>query len=164
MYPDKAERGGDELNGATHLIGGLTTAVIMGMTKPSELVVAAVASLLPDVDRQNSLLGRFIPVLPSLIERVLGKRTLTHSFLFGGILAWVIWLQGWGLFMAFAIGFASHLVLDVVTGKVALLWPLPATFGLPLFGIPPVFVETAAVALWGGWMVTGGYRYFTTLF
>lgn len=152
------------MNGATHLIGGLTAAVIMGMTKPAELAVVAVASLLPDVDRQNSLLGRFIPVLPSLIERVLGKRTLTHSFLFGGMVAWGIrWLAAFA-FIPFLIGYLSHLVLDLFTGLIALLWPLPFKFGIPLFGIPPVFVETAAVALWGGWMVTGGFRYFTTLF
>lgn len=151
------------MNGATHVVGGVTAAVVLGYTRPDELVVVAVASLLSDIDRQNSLLGRFIPILPNLIERVLGKRTLTHSFLFGGILAWLFWLQGLGLLMPFVIGFASHLMLDVITGKVALLWPLPLRFGIPLFGIPPVFVETAAVALWGGWMVMGGYHHFLTI-
>lgn len=152
------------MNGATHVVGGVTAAAVTGYTRPLELAVVIVASLLPDIDRQDSLLGRFIPVLPTFLEQVLGKRTLTHSFLFGGILAWLFWLQGWELLMPFVIGFASHLMLDVVTGKVALFWPLPIRFGIPLFGIPPVFVETAAVTLWGGWMVMGGYHHFLTLF
>lgn len=150
--------------GATHLIGSLTAAVVMGYTKPAELAVVAVASLLPDVDRQNSLLGRFIPVLPSLIERVLGKRTLTHSFLFGGIIVYLIWLHGNELIIPFVIGYLSHLALDPFTGRVQYLWPIPIEFSVPLFGIPPIFIETAVVALWGGWMMTGGYKYFTTLF
>lgn len=148
------------MNGATHVVGGVTTAVLLGYTRPIELAVVVIASLLPDVDRQNSLLGRLIPVFPSLIERVLGKRTLTHSFLFGGILALLLWFQASSMLIPFCMGYGSHLLLDLFTGKVALIWPLPIRFGVPLFGIPPIFMETAAVALWGGWMVVGGYHYF----
>lgn len=147
------------MNGASHLVGGVTAAMVLGIHSPAQLAVVAVSSLLADIDRQNSLLGRFIPVLPSMLEATLGKRTLTHSITFG----FSIWLllsvhSSWQ--WPFLIGYISHLILDVITGRVALLWPLPWKFGIPLFGIPPVFVETTAMAAWGAWMVLGGYCYF----
>ncbi|MDY7989810.1 metal-dependent hydrolase [Paenibacillus polymyxa] len=151
------------MNGASHLIGGITAAVVLGIHSPAQLAVVAVSSLLPDIDRSNSLLGRWIPVLPSVLERTLGKRTLTHSLLFGfGI--WLLLGAYPALQWAFVIGYLSHLLLDVVTGRIALLWPLPLKFGVPLFGIPPVFVETLSLAGWGAWMVIGGYQYFQIWF
>ncbi|ALP37958.1 hypothetical protein ASL14_18980 [Paenibacillus sp. IHB B 3084] len=151
------------MNGASHLIGGITAAVVLGIHSPAQLAVVAAASLLPDIDRSNSLLGRWIPFVPSMLERTLGKRTLTHSLLFG----FGIWLllgvhSSWQ--WPFLIGYISHLLLDVVTGRIALLWPIPFKFGVPLFGIPPVFVESLTLAAWGGWMVLGGYDYFHLLF
>jgi inner membrane protein len=35
--------------------------------------------------------------------------------------------------------------------------------GVPLFGIPPVFIETAAAVIYGVWLVSGGYKYFQNL-
>lgn len=151
------------MNGASHLIGGVTAAVLLGVHRPSELAVVAVASLLPDIDRDNSLLGRFIPVLPSIIESIFGKRTITHSLLFCGILTVIIHLMVPLFLIPFLIGFLSHLILDLPTGKVALLWPLPMQFTLNP-GIPPVFIETASIALWGAWLTLGGYHSFTTIF
>lgn len=147
------------MNGASHLVGGVTAAVVLGIHSPAQLVVVAISSILPDIDRQKSLLGRFIPVLPSAIEKVLGKRTLTHSILFGFSL-WLLLSIHSSWQWPFLIGYVSHLLLDVITGRIALLWPIPLKFGIPLFGIPPVFIETAAMAAWGAWLVLGGYSYF----
>lgn len=147
------------MNGASHLVGGITAAMVFGIHSPAQLAVVAVSSLLPDIDRSNSLLGRWIPFLPFMLEQALGKRTLTHSLLFGlGIWLLLGFHSSWQ--WPFLIGYVSHLLLDVITGRVALLWPIPWKFGIPLFGIPPVFVETAAMAAWGAWMVLGGYSYF----
>jgi len=151
------------MNGASHLIGGVTAGVLLGYQRPAELAVIAVASLLSDIDRPNSLLGRFIPVLPALLERSPGKRTLTHSLFLGGLLGWAVCAAaGPPYASALAIGFLSHIVLDLLTGKVALFWPLPARFGLSL-GVPPVFIEAGALAAWGVWLALGGYRYFFNL-
>lgn len=148
------------MNGASHLVGGVTAAMVLGIHSPAQLAIVAVSSLLSDIDRQNSLLGRFIPVLPSILERTLGKRTLTHSITFGFCLWWLLLSVHSSWQWPFLIGYASHLLLDVITGRITLLWPIPWKFGIPLFGIPPVFVETAAMAAWGAWMVLGGYNYF----
>lgn len=77
------------MNGASHLVGGVTAAMVIGIHSPAQLAVVAVSSLLPDIDRQNSLLGRFIPVLPSVLEATFGKRTLTHSIIFG-LCVWLL--------------------------------------------------------------------------
>ena len=147
------------MNGASHLIGGLTAGVLLGYQRPVELAIVAVASLLPDIDRPNSLLGRFIPVLPALLER-LGKRTLTHSLFLGGLLVWAVYAAaGPPCAAAFAIGFLSHIVLDLLTGNVALFWPFSIRVGIS-FGVPPVFVEAGALAAWGIWLALGGYRHF----
>ncbi|MCP1133313.1 metal-dependent hydrolase [Paenibacillus polysaccharolyticus] len=152
------------MNGVSHLIGGLSAAVIFGVHSPSQLAMVAFSALLPDIDRPNSLLGRFVPVLPSILEKIPGKRTVTHSLIMG----FGLWLLLEGTFpelaIAFLIGYVSHLILDLFTGYIAFLWPIPWKVGVPLFGIPPVFVETAAIALWGVWMVLDGYTYFLNLF
>lgn len=95
-----------------------------------ELILAGTAaSLLPDVDISNSILGRKIKPISKLINTLFGHRTLTHSGL---------WLIIWGiliinnlnnLFFPFilggAIGFLSHLISDTMTrGGVPWAWPL----------------------------------------
>lgn len=152
------------MNGASHLIGGVTAGLVLGIANPAELAVVAVASLLPDIDRKNSLLGRFIPILPNVLEKGVGKRTITHSIAFGVMIASLLHMAAPGMALPFLIGYGSHLLLDVVTGRIALFWPFPLKLGVPLFGISPVFVETAATVLYGVWLVLGGYRYFQNLF
>lgn len=151
------------MNGASHIIGGVTTAVLLGYHRPSDLAVVAIASLLPDMDRHNSLIGRCIPILPRLLESTVGKRTITHSIFMCGIMTLLLKQLLPHLAALFLIGFLSHILLDLLTGRVALLWPLPKMFGIS-FGIPPVFVETTAIALWGVWMAFGGYKQFIAIY
>lgn len=147
------------MNGASHLIGGMTAAALTGFHRPSELAVVAAASLLPDMDRHNSLLGRFIPFLPKLLETTVGKRTITHSAVFGSVIALLFWIWWPQFLLPFVIGFGSHILLDIPTGRVFFLWPFSVNVGIS-FGIPPVFIETAAMILWGVWMALGGYTTF----
>ena len=52
-------------------------------------------------------------------------RTFTHSLLFGALSSQALWYVCPALAMPFAIGFASHLVLDLLNyQKLQLLWPL----------------------------------------
>lgn len=132
------------MTGPTHLVVGLTSAVVLGYSSPAQLAVTGLSALLPDIDRQNSLLGRWIPILPSLIENTVGKRTVTHSLLFGALIGFMIYLFHIELLVPFLIGYTSHLMLDIPTGNIRLLYPLPQNFGLHI-GIPPVFWETATL-------------------
>lgn len=151
------------MNGASHLVGGITSAVWLGYHHPSELAVVAIASLLPDIDRHNSLVGRCIPILPRVLESMVGKRTITHSMIICGIMTLLLKQLLPHFAALFLIGFISHILLDLLTGRVALMWPLPKTFGIS-FGIPSVFIETAAMVLWGVWMAFGGYKQFIAIY
>ena len=99
------------------------------------VVATAVGSLLPDIDLPTSAIGRpFFPIA-SWINRKIGHRTLTHSFLgilLFGLLAFVIgWaLRGWlgasaGSYARFlTLGFASHILIDTLNKSgVDLFWP-----------------------------------------
>lgn len=110
--------------------------------RPSDLVyfgiVAAVAALVPDIDsdestirqatgtaRSDGLLGR---AASWIMARVTGHRgALTHSlmawFLFS-LLAGMYFVGGMA-FVAFSVGYLSHLLADALTPQgVPLLWPL----------------------------------------
>jgi inner membrane protein len=129
------------MTGAAHVITSVSLAAALGYHQPSELIVAAVASLICDIDRNNSLLGRFIPILPRLIEGTVGKRTITHCLPVMAALAFFIWASFPPYAIPFILGFGSHLLLDLPTGNIALLFPFPKKFSLN-FGIPPVFIES----------------------
>lgn len=130
------------MTGATHVITSVTVAAALGFTRPIELIGAAVGSLICDIDRKNSLFGRFIPILPRVIEATFGKRTITHSIVVFGLLALIFgWIYPSLLIPVLVIGVGSHLILDLPTGEVALFYPLPKRYSIR-FGIPPVFIES----------------------
>ncbi|CAN7767463.1 metal-dependent hydrolase [Paenibacillus sp. LjRoot153] len=129
------------MTGATHVITSVSLAAALGFHRPSKLIVAAISSVICDIDRNNSLVGRFIPILPKLIEGTVGKRTITHCLPIMAALGLLIWTSYPSLLIPFILGFGSHLVLDLPTGNVALLYPFPKRFSLN-FGIPPVFIES----------------------
>ncbi|MDP5276140.1 metal-dependent hydrolase [Chengkuizengella axinellae] len=132
------------MTGPTHLLVSTTSAIYLGYSSVTELLVVGIASLICDIDRKNSLLGRLIPVLPSFIEGLLGKRTLTHSIPFLLLLAMVVQTINSNWIPLLLIGFISHVILDLFTGSVALLYPYSKKFSIRLL-VPPVFIETAVL-------------------
>ena len=135
---------GSLINGVTHLVTGLTIGVSLGYTKPLELAIIGVASLLPDIDRSQSLLGRYIPFAPTLIKWLLGKRTFTHSFIFCGLILGFLWNSGQTNIYLFMLGFGSHVVLDLLTGYVGVFFPFGKKVTLTV-GVSPMVVETIYV-------------------
>lgn len=91
-------------------------------------VVAALASFLPDLDHHKSTVGRYFP---RWFRRLLGGHRMgSHSLIaIGG--SW--WLAGYLLenpilANAILVGWASHVVLDLLTvDGVGLLYPLTRT-------------------------------------
>ncbi len=90
-------------------------------------VLAAVASVLPDLDLPPSKIGRLFWFVSVPLERRFGHRTLTHSVL--GIaalalLALPLWWVGPLYFWAVVGGYWSHLWIDMVNVRgVDLFWP-----------------------------------------
>ena len=108
---------------------------LFGM-KPEGVAVglAALGSLLPEVDTPNSLVGAFARPLSELLRFRLGHRTLTHSLLGLAILAAIASplafykLEWW---LALCLGYLSHIALDMGTlSGVPLFWPNPRRLSL----------------------------------
>ncbi len=107
--------------GITHAVVGAT--VGLSVTDSLPLTgLTVLGSLLPDIDKGTSLLGRYNPV-----SCLLPHRTLTHSLIFI-ILCYVI-------SPVLAIGVLTHYVLDMLnpTG-IQLLFPVPINIHFPIIG------------------------------
>lgn len=107
------------MRGTTHLQAGLTTAVITGAS-PINVAIMLIGSILPDIDKGISLLGRY-----NLFAFTLSHRGITHSL--------VLLLPLYYLSEPLAIGMATHIILDMLnpTG-VTLFWPIPFKVKFPI--------------------------------
>jgi inner membrane protein len=104
-------------------------------TSVTIVVLAVIASLLPDICHTQSKIGRRMRILSFFIRLLFGHRTFTHSILF-------IVIIGLGLyviqtpqyyFITIITGLISHVILDMLTSKgVKLFYPIPLTVKLPI--------------------------------
>lgn len=108
-----------------------------------------IGGLTPDIDQPTADLWQRIPagtVFSRIVSPFLGgHRTISHSLfgmaLIGGLVGYILTLTStvvlvdmWIVWLAFMIGYASHLVADSVTKEgVPLLFPLPINVGFPPF-------------------------------
>lgn len=117
------------MKGSTHLASGVCAAAIcttLNIHPGSELAVAAgiiIGSVLPDIDKSSSHIGRHVPIIPRLLKH----RGVSHSLLLAA------------LFLPFApsitAGCIIHLLLDMMNpAGVNLLWPWDKKFRLPIRG------------------------------
>lgn len=91
-------------------------------------LVAALASLLPDLDTQSSAIGGRLRFISRPLEARFGHRTITHSLLaVAGLFAVLLPLAWWrgDLYYCFCVGYATHPLLDTMTvNGVRLFYPL----------------------------------------
>ena len=109
------------MSSRTHLIIGTATGYMTGslfilfFEDIVDLIIAAVLtpiySLLPDIDHPHSKLGKYIPILPRLIEH----RTYTHTVWFCLITSLPFVFISIPLFICCLAASLSHLVLDGLT-------------------------------------------------
>jgi inner membrane protein len=124
--------------GTTHLAFGLAVVGIAGHAglplETSVIVAAGIGSLLPDIDHPHSKIARYVPILPWIVNLTAGHRGITHSaaaLVTISLLAWG--LAGWPVAIAMALGYASHLAGDMVTGSIPLAWPKDGKAGIRLW-------------------------------
>jgi len=111
--------------------------------------LAAVASLLPDIDLPTSKLGRVFFFISTRLEREYGHRTVTHSLLAVAAVAVLasplLYLDKASWFWAVVGGYWSHIWIDMVNLRgVDLLWPSPTRDVFP--GNPRYRMETGSKA------------------
>ena len=98
-------------------------------------LLAAVASLLPDIDLPPAKIGRLFWWLSVPLERRFGHRTITHSaigLLAVALVASPLWLVQPLYFWCVLGGYWSHLWIDMLNVRgVDLFWPSPVRLVTP---------------------------------
>ncbi|MEL6615021.1 MAG: metal-dependent hydrolase [Bacteroidota bacterium] len=137
----------------THVTGGVLgyTVVATFFELPwtaTGIVVAGLASTLPDVDTLGSTVGRVLQPLARRIESRVGHRTLTHCYAAHAVaalallpIAWAGWLH---LYAAALVGLVSHTFLDTLTVQgVRVWWPWSDRRGVfPYYNRQPTAYRT----------------------
>lgn len=129
---------------------GVVVAAGAGSHDPRGFALAALGSLLPDIDHPQSWVGRKLPFLSHPIAALCGHRGVTHSLLAISVALLVMASQPGWMANALALGYLSHLAADSLTPSgVPLLWPVKKRFGIGLCttGGP---METLIVAVVAG--------------
>lgn len=137
---------------STHVAFGLTCwsayAQVKGIPfQPESLMIAGVASLLPDLDHPKSAFGRVVPFLSYPISAIFGHRGITHSLfaVVAGIAALLVYGYQLWFIAPLTIGYLSHLAGDLFTNSgVPLFWPKKDKVAFPIFstgGVTEFFVR-----------------------
>lgn len=127
----------------THVTFGLLTSEFacssfeFEMDGPA-LAVAAIGSLLPDIDHPRSTMGLlFYPTgIPKFLEQKLGHRTVTHSWIFlvaaAVLLLPLAFFCGALYYLSAWFGILSHILIDMANVPgVPLFWPHRARWVFP---------------------------------
>lgn len=137
------------MRGPTHALGGVTLAALLPHPDLATLALAGVGALLPDLDHPRSTLGRMLPG-SGVLRWTVGHRTATHSVLALVLLWWLTLRLPGPVHLGLSVGFASHLLLDAVSGGVPLLWPLGSRLRLPTVPEWLTVPALAAAMVWKG--------------
>lgn len=109
----------------THLLGGVLAVAYFGSffgvdssgsVKIVAVAVAALFSILPDIDMVKSKAGRHLQPFSTVLSLIFRHRGFLHSFVFAALVyIGVRYLLSPAIAAAAAIGYASHLILDSLT-------------------------------------------------
>lgn len=111
------------MNAKTHiLIGGM--AGFYAYPTVTGFVSGAFCALLPDIDKANSKLGRKVWPLSLFLERAVGHRTITHSWIVLLLPALPFFSLHPAIGHACLYGILSHLLSDMLVGRIQFFWPI----------------------------------------
>ena len=127
------------MNGKTHTVLGVSTAVALCITNPTleiegtvlttvwSIPLAFLGSLLPDIDLEQSTMGK----KHRWIAKHLKHRGITHTLLVPALIGLLIWFllgkfsYAPDLLLGLEIGWVAHIVADMFnTPGVPLFWPI----------------------------------------
>ncbi|TWT27494.1 metal-dependent hydrolase [Planomicrobium sp. CPCC 101110] len=155
------------MTGKTHIIGGITASLAFAQITsydPFILVGAGViGAILPDICHGGSKIGRTLPLLSKIVNKLFGHRTFTHSLLFLVLMA--VLMNGFVPNEAFTagvlVGMASHLLLDMATRNgIKLLFPVKLTVRFPITAKTGGAAENAVFSVLSLFTVYFGYGVF----
>ncbi|RKO61839.1 metal-dependent hydrolase [Caldibacillus debilis] len=172
------------MNGTSHKIAGASAALMVStwmfrdvsvdattyIAIGTSVIGGALGGLLPDIDHPGSTLGRRARILSYPINKLAGHRGITHTLLALVLLSYLLfvisgWIpiawKGYGLvfFIGIIIGYASHLVLDMLTvSGIPLLYPFSSKM-IRIAGLRTGKDDWLVILLTVA--VTGTYLYYT---
>lgn len=107
------------MTGRTHMLAGACLALALHASAP-QMVLVTVGSVLPDVDTNRSIFGKYAWIFSYLLPH----RGPTHGLL---MLALATFIHPW-----LGLGVLTHVLLDMTTSSgVKLLWPYEKNYRLP---------------------------------
>jgi inner membrane protein len=122
----------------THIIASISTISFFSLLVPayrlslSQIILASVCSLLPDIDNPRSFIGRMFFYLSGPLDRRFGHRTLTHSlamtFLltFTALLCLFIYSRSLTAYLPYVftifLAYFSHIFFDGMTKQGVLIY------------------------------------------
>lgn len=126
----------------THILGGITLALllericlphidILSFKGTMDILVfytsAISGSLIPDIDKTNSYIGKRLPYISKMVSKTFKHRTLTHSIIFVFSMYYILYYLSINKSITFGItvGILSHILLDMLNFQgVSLLYPI----------------------------------------
>lgn len=113
----------------THALSGLAVGYLISNDWKCA-VVGAIASIIPDIDEPKSKFGRPLFFISIPINELFGHRTFTHSLLFVLLMFVVTYSFSPSISFATMAGISAHIIGDMITGRVRLLYPHKAKIGV----------------------------------
>ena len=143
------------MTGKTHMVGGVLAAVLHNSIFEQQEVsldnleflafvgASVIGSLLADIDHPKSTIGRLFRWLSKPINKIFGRRTITHSILSVLLLLLptaIFYLQEntylANIFLGLTVGHVSHLLLDLLNLKgITLFYPSKKRISLNLIKV-----------------------------
>ena len=127
------------MTGNTHIVGGIAASLAYAQYANHDPILmlgaGVIGALLPDICHSGSNIGRKLPLLAKLINKVFGHRTFTHSLLFLVLVGVLLnaFIPSEAVKAGVLVGMASHFVLDMATKKgIKLLFPIRMTVRFPV--------------------------------
>lgn len=126
-------KGIDYLEWQTHALSGVVAGYFATGGMWQGAVVGGLAGIVSDLDEPESKFGKYLPFISYPLNSVFGHRTFTHSLLFVAITGSVFYMF-FELWVALAVmsGILAHIIGDMLTGTVQLLFPLKVKIGIKI--------------------------------
>ena len=127
------------MTGKTHIVGGIAASLAYAQFTNYDpitmLGAGVIGALVPDICHTGSKIGRKLPLLSKLVNKVFGHRTITHSLLFLVMFAALLnaFIPNEAVKAGFLAGMVSHYLLDMATKQgIKLLYPFRMTVRFPV--------------------------------
>lgn len=115
----------------THFIAG-AAAGVLAAGDLSGLMLGGLFGILPDVDEPNSRVGRTLWFISLPVSLKFRHRTFTHSLPFVGLLSGLMYILDPKIALIACAGLLSHILGDMLTGKVNLFYPTKKWVGIAI--------------------------------